>query len=130
MSHYVVDQTFEKTSFFDHVVNSMKYKYEDNEYGQTIELYGNKVCCNPKMNPRTCKNMQYSQFGTPYTHVNITMIYNFSPLCVPAELGGCLVVPDPLHEAKKNRIIQLYSIVYRHIFLAIAFRNNFKELNA
>ena len=39
LSPYVVDQTFEKTSFFDYVVNSMKYKYEDNEYGQTIELY-------------------------------------------------------------------------------------------
>lgn len=92
------------------------------------------------MNPRTCKNLQehavqsvwypISYRGGVGTHVNITMIYNFSPLCVPAELGGCLVVPDPLHEAKKNPIIQLYSIVYRHIFLAIAFRNNFKELNA
>ena len=48
----------------------MKYKYEDNEYGQTIELYVEiKFVVTPRWTQgpaRTCKNMQYSQFGTPY----------------------------------------------------------------
>lgn len=79
----------------------MKYKYEDNEYGQTIELYVEiKFVVTPRWTQepaRTCKNMQYSQFGTPYHTVgesvheynNDIQLFPIMRTCRIRRLFGC-----------------------------------------